>query len=104
MQQPLYSAEDVQRVFSQSKVRVTPDAVQWLGGLANVPDYHRLRMATKILHLAQIIALHSRKPCNEIDVKVLHKALRSRLGRSMAGTVIATVNEYRARLAKERIA
>ncbi|NOT00619.1 MAG: AAA family ATPase [Phycisphaerales bacterium] len=94
----LYTTEDVQRVLAQSKVRVAPDALRWLGALANLPDYGRLRAACTLLLSAQIHALHLRKRRDVIDVEFLKALFVKHSGKTVADRVASAVRDELSRM------
>jgi DNA transposition AAA+ family ATPase len=73
----LYSIEDIQKILTAGKLRITPDAARFLQILANTPGAGALRTVSKLLQLAQRHAARSNAP---IDAQMLRDIQGSRLG------------------------
>jgi len=69
---PLYSMNDIRKVFSQSQLRIAPDAMRWLYDTANSPEDGGLRAAQSALLMAEYIATLPTSPqTNVIDRQAL---------------------------------
>ena len=76
--EPLYSVEDVRKVFARSKLRIAADAVRWLHALANLPDCGRLRSCNSAVRLGAHIAQQTGE--TEITLTLLLQAEGCLLG------------------------
>ncbi|MCK4627084.1 MAG: AAA family ATPase, partial [Phycisphaerae bacterium] len=74
--EPLYSVEDIKRVFAKSQLRITRDAMEFLEGVANEPEAGGLRLANNALRLAMHVARTAAEPILEITVTALLDASR----------------------------
>lgn len=54
--EPLFSIDDIRRVFGSNKVRLAPDAERFLMQLANIPDAGGLGTADNLVQLATALA------------------------------------------------
>jgi len=72
--EPLYSVEDIKRIFARSQLRLTADATEWLSDLANMPDAGGLRACTNALRLAIQIAKAAAQPVAAITAALLTQA------------------------------
>jgi DNA transposition AAA+ family ATPase len=52
--QPLYSIDEIRRVFAKNKMRLAPDAAQYLTWLANLDDQGALGLCVKLVRAATI--------------------------------------------------
>ncbi|MEM6334521.1 MAG: AAA family ATPase [Planctomycetota bacterium] len=68
---PLYTPDEVERVFMSSKVRLTGDGLSMLTRISNLPGLGGLRLASKVVYLATGVA--GDEP---IDARLLRRALR----------------------------
>lgn len=84
---PLYTPEEIARMFASSKVRFTGDGMETLTQIANLPGLGGLRLARQVVHLAAGVAGD-----DSIDGKLLRRALRSIQG-DRARRVIETMGE-----------
>ena len=94
--EPLYSTEDVKRVFARSEVRIARDAMDWLEGVANEPEAGGLRLANNALRLATHVAQTSAEPVREITVKALLDASRLLKGTEAANAIANRIKNRRA--------
>ncbi|MEO0586047.1 MAG: AAA family ATPase [Planctomycetota bacterium] len=69
---PLYTPDEVARIFLSSKVRLTGDGLSTLTRIANLPGLGGLRLARQIVHLAAGVAGDE-----AIDARLLRRALRT---------------------------
>ncbi|MEN1705323.1 MAG: AAA family ATPase [Planctomycetota bacterium] len=84
---PLYTPEEVARMFASSKVRFTGEGIETLTKIANLPGLGGLRLARQVVHLAAGVA-----GSELIDGKLLRRALRSIQG-DLARRVIETMDQ-----------
>jgi transcriptional regulator with XRE-family HTH domain len=56
--EPLYTVEDIRRVFAANKLKIAADGVQFLWRLACIPDHGALGLARNVVRIATIIAQH----------------------------------------------
>ena len=94
---PLFTVDDVRKVFAQSTVRLAGDATRWLAGLACLPEAGSLRAASNALLLAQHIA--QQKGEGEITLNMLLSAQRLLLGTEGARAVAARVSQTQTKVA-----
>ncbi|HUU82987.1 MAG TPA: hypothetical protein VM243_05725 [Phycisphaerae bacterium] len=76
--EPLYSVEDIRKVFGRSKLRIASDAVRWLHALANLPDCGHLRSCNNAVRLAAHVAQQSGQ--DEITLTLLLQISRLLIG------------------------
>jgi hypothetical protein len=53
--EPLYSVEEIRRVFAKNKLRLAPDAARYLWQLANLPDSGALGAAKNVVVMATMV-------------------------------------------------
>jgi len=73
---PLYSVEEIRRVFAQSRVRLAPGADRWLCALANIVEVGAMRAAVTAKRFAEILATRSKNPGRVITVELLERAIK----------------------------
>lgn len=78
---PLFTIEDVRRVFESAKVRLTDDAHAFLTDLANIPDEGALGLCEKVVMIAGRLAAFRDKA---IDGAILLKVFRQMHGAAYA--------------------
>ncbi len=93
--EPLYTAEEVRKVFAASAIRVVPSAVRWLASLANQVDIGGLRAAVYTALLAAYIVAKSNDPASGVTEESLENAMRYRLGLEHAEAINERVREGR---------
>ncbi len=71
--EPLFTVEDVKKVFAANKIRLSPDAVRFLAKLVNVPDNGALRAGANLVRIAT--ALAARRQSQVIDAELLKSAM-----------------------------
>ncbi|HUO10076.1 MAG TPA: AAA family ATPase [Phycisphaerae bacterium] len=84
----LYTVSDIQKVFSASKLRITPDAARYLMLLANDSSFGCLRAAKNLALMAEMMAKDG-----PITADLLRTIQRHRLGRRGAELVDAQLEE-----------
>lgn len=94
--EPLYSLEDVKRVFAKSQLRIASDALRFLEGVANEPESGGLRLATNAVRLAVRIAQSNAEPIEEITLQMLLDASRLLKGTEAANAIANRIQERRA--------
>ena len=52
MGEPLYTVDEVRRIFARSKMRLTPEAIHYLWRLANLPESGALRTCNNLVSMA----------------------------------------------------
>lgn len=73
MGEPLFTIEDIRKVFAANKIRITPDGVRFLARLANVPDGGALRSAANLVRIATAIG---GEKITQIDAALLKAAMQ----------------------------
>ena len=94
--EPLYSVEDIKRIFARSQLRLTADATEWLSDLANMPDAGGLRACTNALRLAIQIAKAAAQPVAAITAALLTQASGLLHGIEGAKIISARIKQRRA--------
>lgn len=59
--EPLFTIEDIRKVFGSNKIRLAPDAERFLMQLANIPDAGGLGAADNLVQLATALALNDKR-------------------------------------------
>jgi hypothetical protein len=85
----LYTIEDIQKIITAGQIRITPDGVRYLQGLANTFGAGALRTVAKLLQLA---VKHSTRTGATIDAVMLRDIQSSRLGVRVAETLEQQIN------------
>ena len=80
----LYSMQDIQKIITAGKLRMTPDATRYLHLLANLPGQGALRSIDKLLKLA---SKHAEKTGEVIGTNLLRSIQASRLGIRVASEI-----------------
>lgn len=71
--EPLYTIEDVRKVFGSNKLKLTADAVQFIWRLSCILDQGALGLARNVVRIATIIGEHQGK--SSLDALLLKAAL-----------------------------
>jgi hypothetical protein len=95
--EPLYSVEDIKKIFARSQLRLTADATEWVSDLANLPDTGGLRACNNALRLAIRIARAPGQPAaTAITANMLAKASELLHGIEGAKVITARIKQRRA--------
>lgn len=78
---PLFTVEDIRKVFESAKLRLTSDAHQFLTDLANIPDEGALGLCEKVVMIAGRLAQFRDKA---VDASILLKVFRQMHGSAYA--------------------
>jgi hypothetical protein len=76
--EPLYTIEEIRKVFAQGKMRLTPDAVRYLWQLANTPDSGALGTASNLVRMATAINERTETALTADMLRAAHRMLVSR--------------------------
>jgi DNA transposition AAA+ family ATPase len=76
--EPLYTLDEIRKVFSRGKMRMTPEAVRYLWQLANTPDSGALGAATNLVKMATAIYGHTGNTLTAEMLTTAHRMLVSR--------------------------
>jgi len=76
--------QDIQKIITAGKLRMTPDATRYLHLLANLPGQGALRSIDKLLKLA---SKHAEKTGEVIGTNLLRSIQASRLGIRVASEI-----------------
>ncbi len=76
--EPLYTLDEIRKVFSRGKMRITPDAIRYLWQLANTPDSGALGTAANLVKMATAIYSHTADTLTADMLKTAHRLLVSR--------------------------
>lgn len=71
---PLYSMADIRKVFSESRLRIDPEAIRWLQETANDPDEGGLRCARAVFRVADHLAHRPGSDATSITCELLEQA------------------------------
>ncbi|MCP4591120.1 MAG: AAA family ATPase [bacterium] len=93
--EPLFSREDVKRVFARSQLRIAREALDWLEGVANEPESGGLRLASNGLRLATHAARKSHGGVEAITVEALLDASRLLKGTEAANAITNRIKQRR---------
>lgn len=83
--EPLYSIDDVRRIFASNKIRLTETSVQMLYRMAIIPDGGGLRTVCNLVDVATIVA--EARNLTEITVSMLADAMTDSMQPDMARTM-----------------
>ncbi len=95
--EPLYTLDEIQRVFASGKMRITPEAMRYLWQLANTPDSGALGTATNLVSMA--VAINERT-ATALTAEMLRTAHRMLVSRASFAAVEQSMHEPERRQAK----
>ena len=96
--EPLYTVDEIRRIFASNKIKLTSDGVRMLWELANLPDSGALRTCRNVVRIASIIAEATNQ--STIDARALRAALRDSLAQGNYERIEHEITETHQRLAK----
>lgn len=92
---PLYTLDEIRQVFAKNKIRLAPDAAQYLMRLANVPDSGALGMCVNLVRMATILV--ERKGATVLTAEHLRQAFRFLVADEACQLVEAQMDQERQR-------
>lgn len=88
--QPLYTVDQVRKMFAGYRLNLTTDAARWLCRLAHARDHGALRACVNVMDYAVFLAKVQK--ASTVDVPMLQRAAQSTLER--ASTVLRDMEEH----------